>query len=130
MRWLLTSTLLLAAAAVPAQDNEAEQRFRKLEEKLRSAKVLKLTYRTERPKGKQGAALEGTILLAEGNKLRWEQTGQDEAGRDAGFLLIADGKSLVMAGSTARFRKPVPVRPHLREVALHVLTQQGVSLLD
>src|SRR5262249_5223091 len=98
MRRLLTFTLLfISVTAARAEDREAAQLFRKMDDKVRSAKALRIVYDSSGPMGTGGTSATGSVLLADGNKLRWEET--SKGGAFAGTtLLIADGKSLAMSG--------------------------------
>jgi outer membrane lipoprotein-sorting protein len=77
MRWL-PALPLLAAAAWPAaaQDNEAEKLFRAMEQKVRSARTVRLRFDLSMA-GALGTKgnVKGTLLLGEGDKYRVEMDG-------------------------------------------------------
>jgi outer membrane lipoprotein-sorting protein len=115
--------LLCCVTPARAEDRDAEQLFRKMEEKLGSAKAMNVTY--EFQKGKSPGRMSGTILLAEGNRLRWEERPKGESLADE-IILIADGKSAALLGLENELAKPVAVPANFRKVVVQTLARQGV----
>jgi outer membrane lipoprotein-sorting protein len=126
VRGLLISVLLCCVTPTRAEDRAAERLLRKMEEKLGSAKVLKVAYEVQN--GESRAKVSGTIFLAEGNKLRWEERVKNE-GAEEEVVLIADGKSVALLGLGTDPARPVAVAADLGKVVLQAVARQGAWTL-
>jgi outer membrane lipoprotein-sorting protein len=90
MRLLVTTALLMFfTRAAVAADKEAEDLFRGLEQKLRSAKTLRVRFDLSVTVGKPGS-LKGMLLLGEGDKFRLELEGKP-FGELVKLTVVSDG---------------------------------------
>jgi outer membrane lipoprotein-sorting protein len=125
MRWILPLVVLAMGLPSSAQENEGEKLFRKLEQKVRSAKGLKVTFDVDGQFGKETAKTKGYLLVTEGNKGRLEiQTTVGD--KTVVEQMIADGKdsAFLEAGKIKGEKKPVD--PASTEAALSVSIRAGV----
>jgi len=95
MRWLLTLALLaLMTWPAAAQENEAEKLFRSMEQKVRSAKTLQFrfdgTITAITPAGPKKSNVKGTMILADGDKLRVEGEGNSPEEKSK-MTVVSDG---------------------------------------
>jgi hypothetical protein len=87
----------LGQAAEPIDDDRASQLFRTMEQRLAKAKSLEcaFTITTQHPEAAGGPrevrSLEGSLLLAEGNRIRLEMNERTE-GRPLFHLMASDGR--------------------------------------
>jgi outer membrane lipoprotein-sorting protein len=96
MRWMALLTGVLLVAPVFGQDNDAEELYRKMEKKIRSAKAIHVVFDAEMTgEGKKGTA-NGSLDLAEGNKLRLDASGEF-GGNAMKVLAVCDGKVSFLA---------------------------------
>jgi outer membrane lipoprotein-sorting protein len=125
MRWMLAVVILGWGAPAWAQENEAENLFRKAEEQIRSAKGLKVVFEVEGEVGPQKAKTHGYLVVAEGNKGRVEvKTIMGD--KSSVGLMIADGKEFaeVEGGKVVGERRPVD--PASTESALAIGIRAGI----
>lgn len=101
MRWLLTLALLaLGSGPVAAQENEAEKLFRRLEQRVRTAKTLQLRFDatiTGADAKKWNVA--GSLILGEGDKLRVDSEGK-VFGEEFKLTQVSDGTDMKSFGYT------------------------------
>jgi outer membrane lipoprotein-sorting protein len=90
MRWLLSAVLLLLAAPVFGQENEAEKLFRAMEKKICDAKSLKVVCDVKNSRVPDGMIAE--CQMAQGNKLRLEFAPRNKTALS--FLTVCDGKTI------------------------------------
>ena len=87
----------LGQAAEPIDDDRASQLFRAMEQRLAKAKSLDcaFTITAQHPEAagvpKEDRSLEGSLLLAEGNRIRLEMNERTE-GRPLFHLMASDGR--------------------------------------
>src|SRR5262245_16071423 len=90
--------LAVFAILLPQENHEAEELFKKMEEKFTQAKSLQLSWKVSATIKEGELTAEGTVLLGEGNKAR-----SDSAARvldmDQKDQFISDGKTLKTYGS-------------------------------
>lgn len=87
---------LAVLALVLAQANEAEELFRKMEEKLAKAKSLELAWKGE-VEHVMPVKMKGMLLLDEGKKLRLEIDG-DMGGSPFEVRVVSNGRLMSIAG--------------------------------
>ncbi len=124
MRWLFCTTLLMTAARAQGQDAEAEKLFRAMENKVREAKGLKVTFVVDGDLGKDRTVqVNGSTLVMAGTKARLDFKIKQGA-EDIQLLVLADGKNTLTIVNGKKEGKPAPVGAALSEVPL-VLTRGG-----
>jgi outer membrane lipoprotein-sorting protein len=96
MRLLFSAAVLalVATRSAQAQPNEAEKLYRAMEKNIRAAKSLKIAGEIEVNFKQDGGTLKGTLLVAEGNKLRVELAGKS-GDKDISTSTISNGKTTV-----------------------------------
>jgi len=119
---LMTVGLLLCTLTARADDAEAKKLYKAYVDQVHDAKTLKIVYRQETTIQKQSQTVDGTILVGEGNRMRWEQTGFDE------FLLVSDNKNWALSSLHRGDSKPGPIPEHARRALLRQLVPSMVSL--
>lgn len=101
---------LLAVAAIalllPQEKNEAEELFKKMEEKIAKAKSVRMTF--EVSLDPEGAKLTGELLLDEGNRARWHMEGKKDGVFDSGTLTSDGTRALMLAGGVKNRPFDVP----------------------
>src|SRR5262245_6288391 len=94
--------LALAVLAFPQQRNEAEEIFRKLEEKLLKAGSIQVAYKAtfeqQKDERKVTGLMNGSVLL-EGDKARLEVEGQGAS--EVRSRIVSDGKTTVLTAPQA-----------------------------
>jgi outer membrane lipoprotein-sorting protein len=97
---------LLAGADEP---NEAEKLFREMEAKVTKAKAIDCTYEATAEADNKKGTMKGTLLLAEGNKVRMGIEG-DLGGMKSKYTMIADGMKMksVAEGAPAQPAQDAP----------------------
>jgi outer membrane lipoprotein-sorting protein len=88
--------------------NEAEQLFRRMEAKLVAAKTVECQAEVKM-KAEKEVALKGTLLLAEGNKLRLEVV-EEEGGKTEKGTLVSDGTTMAAVGDLPT-KRPADTAP-------------------
>ncbi|HZN61977.1 MAG TPA: hypothetical protein VFC90_06185 [Planctomycetota bacterium] len=97
MRTLIA--ILIVATTAPAQEkNEAEELFKKMEEKFTQAKTLQLSWKMAAPVKEGEITAEGALVLGEGNKARLDVAAK-LPGVDQKDLFVSDGTQLRSVGS-------------------------------
>ncbi len=98
---LLPLIVLLVTPA--AEPNEAEKLFREMESKVNKAKNIECHYEYKLEAGSVTRTENGTLLVAEANKLRMDVT-NESGGRTFKIMQIADGmKMAFVLGSQKEF---------------------------
>ncbi len=86
---------LLLAAALLMQDKTAEEALKSIEDAFGRAKTLSVRYVRREPQADGGEAeARGTILLKEGNRLRWEYSSLRK-GVKGDLVVVSDGARVV-----------------------------------
>jgi outer membrane lipoprotein-sorting protein len=108
--WITMVMLLLLAAPVCAQDNDAEKLFRAMEKKVRAAKSLEIVF--EGSGGSDGVKVnvKGKALLAPGGMYRI-QASVDFGGKSDQGTVISDGKTIYNKSSDSDPAKTREARP-------------------
>jgi outer membrane lipoprotein-sorting protein len=123
--------LIAAALLLPQEKNEAEELFKKMEERLSRAETLhvdfKSTFEQERKnKEKVSGLLSGSIMIDRGGKARLEVDGK--IGGPIAACIVSDGKSTVLVEKEPSPIQPSPTSPELRRNAiLHLARLGGVT---
>src|ERR1700687_5581908 len=92
MRWFSLLAVFTMAAPAYGQKNEAEQLYRAMEKKIRSAKTVQLAFTGEMAGDGMKITCKGTAKMAAGNKFRLEMDA-DILGKAQTMLYVSDGKS-------------------------------------
>ena len=90
MRFLV---LALSSMALAQAGNDAEKMFRTMEKKIAGSKTLQLTVDSAMESSKGKGKLTGSVLLAQGNKVRLELTG-NFSGKPFAMKLVSDGTKM------------------------------------
>jgi outer membrane lipoprotein-sorting protein len=77
----------------PVKKPDPEELFRKMEEKVKGAATLQMSFATEIESKERPAKLGGRILIGGGNRARLEVRGTS-AGQEVEFVLISDGSDI------------------------------------
>jgi outer membrane lipoprotein-sorting protein len=115
---------LLLAAAV--QENEGEKLFRKVDQQIVGAKTLRISFEMTHEEGGMGFnltgfKLKGTMLLAPGNKIRFEGTGENHG---------QEGKvKIIMVSDGTKLRTLSDGRPADEDTPKHLTELMKISLL-
>ena len=90
--------LALFAISLPQESHEAQELFRKMEEKFTKAKSVQVSWRVAAKVKEGDITAQGSVFLDEGNKARMDVTGKviDTEQKDQ---IISDGKTLNTYGS-------------------------------
>jgi outer membrane lipoprotein-sorting protein len=132
VRCLLTlaSLLLVTAASAEGPKPDPEKMLRDMEQKIRKAKAMKLVLEAEDKSGQKVRKLSGSVVLAEGNKVRMEVT-QTTADKKETWKFICNGKQAVGDGgpfTTDGKVMDVP-REGLNDVFVPMIARCGFSVL-
>jgi len=124
----LLIALVAIALILPQEKNEAEDLFKKMEEKLAKAKTVQLKLSGEMQPMKLG--LTGELLFDEAGKLRMELEGK--AGPDLmKALMLSDGKKLRLESNDKKDPKQFEVPETLGKLARACFARAGfVGTLD
>jgi outer membrane lipoprotein-sorting protein len=121
----LPAALLTAAAA---QDgDEAEKRFRAMEQRLNKARTVQLAFRVDADLGGEKAKLSGTLALAAGNKARLRVKGA-VLGTNVDAELVSDGARMRAIDQLSALRLEEPAPKHLNEIMTAALSRSGLFL--
>jgi outer membrane lipoprotein-sorting protein len=118
---------------IPAQGNEAEKFFRVMEEKIKAAKAVEVTFDIEmkgKGKGEEGK-LKGSVLFTKDNKARLKMSG-NEMGKETTIEMISDGKRMKMADSSETIAKAEeePTRAKLHGLLSAIVSGPGLTAYD
>jgi outer membrane lipoprotein-sorting protein len=83
--------------ALPQDEHEAEEWFRKMEAKLAKATSVQLSWKGEAAVKEGAITVKGELLLAEGNKARFDVEGK-LLETEQKQLIVSDGKSIKNVG--------------------------------
>jgi outer membrane lipoprotein-sorting protein len=83
-------TLFLSLLPAVVQNDDAEKRFKTMEEKIAAAKSLQLTFETTVEGLKEGGKLKGTLTLGQDNKMHLDGSLQ-MTGKGTNWLIVSDG---------------------------------------
>jgi hypothetical protein len=126
MRWFSLLAVLTMAAPAYGQKNEAEQLYRAMEKKIRSAKSLQLTFTGEMASDGMKLTCKGTAKMAAGNKFRLEMD-TDIFGKAEKMLYISDGKSTYGKMGDKVDPKPEAPEPGMYEKATGLISRLGMT---
>jgi outer membrane lipoprotein-sorting protein len=91
-------SLVLVMALHAEEKNEAEVLFGQMEMKLLNAKTTETDFEAKFERGRMGGSFKGELLLGEGNKLRFEMSGE-LGGKMAKSTRVSDGAKMVIMES-------------------------------
>lgn len=114
---------------VPAQGNEAEKLFRAMEEKIKTAKTVQVTFDIEMKGKDKQAKSKGSLLFTKDNKARLKTSG-NETGKDVTVEMVSDGKRMKSAESPETIAKAeeVPTRTNLHSLLSSMVSGPGLLL--
>ncbi len=116
---------------VPAQGNEAEKLFRAMEEKIKAAKAVAVTFDIEiELKGNaEKGKLKGSVLFTKDNKARLKMSGKI-MGEKMAIEMISDGKRMKWAESPDTIAKAAEARTRTNLHSLLSAMLSGPGLLQ
>jgi hypothetical protein len=104
----IITVLLMAASPAPAfppPAGEAEQLLRQVDETITAAKALRVEFEIDGG-GVPDFPLRGSVVLAEGNRFRFEMRFKDS--REPDWAAVGDGKRMAPLGNGNRLSVPYP----------------------
>jgi outer membrane lipoprotein-sorting protein len=123
MRWITLAALVLVAAPVYGQENDAEKLYRAMEQKIRGAKSIHFVFDgTLSGEGNKGA-LKGEVWMAEGEKANMTING-DFGGQPMKMLVISDGKKAYTKYNDKDFTKDNDEKHYAK--ALGMIARMGM----
>lgn len=122
----MESIAFLLLLVQSAQESEAEKLFKKMEERLTTAKTVQFSFKTE-VKSKDPQSIEGTFVLAEGNKFDIAFT-HSGGKRNQDVRAISDGTKI--AEFTNQKRRDVEPRPEMAAIIRLGVARAGAGMID
>lgn len=118
--WLILAALLLGT--VPIQDN-AQKLFQQMEQQVFKCKSFDARIEFELTNFPAGEGVKGRLLVAPGNKLRWE-IDMSIDGKPKKVTTVSNGERMRTLGAVRRQNEQVPKQ--LTEISLSSVTRGGV----
>jgi outer membrane lipoprotein-sorting protein len=107
MRWFMMLPAISMVVPASVQDNLGEKLFEAYEQRLASAKAVKVVFQSDESQANLGAIhREGEMILATGNKFKVEIQGKD-FGESFAAIYVADGKHFC---STCKIRGETTIK--------------------
>jgi outer membrane lipoprotein-sorting protein len=113
--WL--APLFLAAMVNADTDKDAEKVFQQMSDTLTRAKSFACRFEMKMEGAQGKGAFKGRLVVAQGNKVRFEMDGKG-GGKTTALLSVSDGSKTV----TVDNKTTQPARDTLKNMAKHVLT--------